>query len=61
MTPNETVTYELKPDQLAWLEAMATKHALPDVSKALRCVLNHAMQEPGAEAAIFGCVRCSHC
>ena len=52
--------FEVNEDHLTWLKAMAEKHGLPDSSKALRVVLDYAMQE-GDEPTIFEEIRCHHC
>ena len=54
------VTYEVQEDQAAWLEEMATNYNLPDASKALRVLLDFAMQD-GDEKVIFETIRCRHC
>jgi hypothetical protein len=53
-------TYSIEPDHQAWLETMAESHGLPDASKALRVVLDYAMQD-GDEDALFNTIRCRHC
>lgn len=51
---------ELEADQLEWLKAMAQSYSLPDASKALRVVLDHAMQDAD-EDDIFMAIRCRRC
>jgi len=51
--------FVLTDTQLEYLELMAEKHSLPDVSKALRCLVSYAMAEPTREDAIFEVVRCA--
>lgn len=51
---------EIESDQLEWLKDMAESHELPDLSKALRVVLDHAMMD-GDEDDIFGSIRCRRC
>ena len=58
---NDTHQVELKPRQWAYLEAMAKKHGLPDASKALRCLVNFALEEADHEGDIFQEIRCSDC
>lgn len=53
-------SYDLEPTQAEWLEQMASAHSLPDTSKALRVVLDFAMQD-GDEKTIFETIRCRHC
>lgn len=51
---------EIEADQLDWLKQMAASYSLPDASKALRVVLDHAMQDAD-EDDIFMSVRCRRC
>ena len=61
MQDNISTTLELKQGQLEYLEEMAKKYNLPDRSKALRCLVNFAMQETAHEASIFSEIRCVKC
>jgi hypothetical protein len=56
----EQVTFSIEKDQKEWLERMAVDHGLPDAAKALRILLDYAIQD-GDETAIFETVRCRHC
>lgn len=58
--PKQQKTYELQPDHVAWLEEMAKKHHLSNDSKALRCLIDFAMED-GDEKEIFEKIRCRHC
>ena len=40
---------------------MASKYAIPDVGKAIRCMIDHAKSEPEQERAIFEVIRCLGC
>ena len=51
---------EIERVQQEWLDAMAEKYQLPDPSKALRIVLDHA-RTAGDETAIFETIRCLGC
>ena len=51
---------EIERVQQEWLDAMAEKHGLPDPSKALRVVLDHA-RTAGDETVIFETIRCLGC
>jgi hypothetical protein len=51
---------EIEADQLEWLKEMAESHQLPDFSKALRIVLDHAMMDAD-EDDIFAAIRCRRC
>jgi hypothetical protein len=51
----------LEPVQLRYLETMMARHAIPDVSKAVRVLVNFAMAVPDQEEWIFKKTRCRHC
>jgi hypothetical protein len=53
-------TLELESDQLDWLQDMAAQYGLPDASKALRVVLDHAMFDAD-EDDVFLERRCRRC
>jgi hypothetical protein len=55
------VSIELASDQVRYLEEMARKHGLPDIGKAVRCLVNYARDTPDREADIFAEVRCLDC
>lgn len=52
---------ELETEKVQFLEAMAAKHGLTDVSKAVRCLVNYARENPDKHADIFNEVRCLDC
>jgi len=61
MPDNKTnLDIAIQSDQKEWLEAMTAKHSLPDTSKALRVLIDYAIEE-GSEEEIFDYVRCRHC
>ena len=51
----------LEPPQLRYLETMMARYAIPDVSKAMRILVNFAMAAPEQEESIFKKTRCRHC
>ncbi|MEQ8791745.1 MAG: hypothetical protein RIC55_36115 [Pirellulaceae bacterium] len=51
----------LKERQLTYLKEMAQKYGLGDESKALRCLVNYALEKKDAEADIFKQIRCLDC
>ncbi len=51
---------EIEADQLEWLKQMAESYSLPDASKALRVVLDHAMEDAD-EDQVFMSIRCRRC
>ena len=53
-------TYEINEDQRDWLEDMARRHDLPSASKALRVLIDFAIQDCESKE-IFEEVRCRHC
>jgi hypothetical protein len=52
-------TVELDQLKVEFLEEMAKKYGLPDMGKAVRCLIDHARENPALEEAIFTEVRCS--
>lgn len=61
MDKNKVVEpFEIESDQLEWLKSMAETYSLPDASKALRVVLDHAIQDADEEQ-IFMAMRCRRC
>lgn len=53
-------TFHLADHHLEWLREMTARHNLPDEHKAMRVLLEYAIQE-GDEDAIFGTIRCRNC
>ncbi len=51
---------EIEADQFEWLKQMAESYSLPDASKALRVVLDHAMEDAD-EDQVFMSIRCRRC
>lgn len=62
MQPKEKTeeTFEIETEHKQWLESMVEVHGLPDVSKALRILLDYAIAE-GNPVTIFEEIRCRHC
>ena len=61
MTFNKTsVEVIIETEQKEWLEAMVSKHSLKDSSKALRVLLDYAI-EADSEREIFQQERCRFC
>lgn len=52
---------DLEAAKVEFLEQMAESHGLPDISKAVRCLVNYARDNPDQHAAIFTEVRCLDC
>lgn len=61
MSENRPYTLELKERQHEYLSQMAEKYDLPDASKALRCLVNFAMEKEKQEEEIFAEIRCMDC
>jgi hypothetical protein len=58
--PKLRVTFEIYPDTWEMLQEVARRYAMPDASKALRCLLDYAATD-GDWAEIFETVRCRRC
>ena len=52
---------ELESDKIEFLEQMASSYGLPDVGKAVRCLINYARENPDKHEVIFSEVRCVNC
>jgi hypothetical protein len=52
---------ELVTEQKRFLEEMMARYGLPDVGKAVRCLVNYARENSDQQDAIFGDVRCNDC
>jgi len=52
---------DLEVAKVEFLEQMAESHGLPDIGKAVRCLVNYARDNPDKHAAIFTEVRCLDC
>ncbi len=61
--PKDKALYslELEKDMMAFMEQMTSKYDLPDVSKAMRCLINYARDVEDAQDAIFTEIRCLNC
>ena len=53
-------TFLINPDMQRMLERAVTKYELPDVSKALRVILDYVIYEGDADR-IFTKIRCKRC
>ena len=61
MADNVDTTVQLKDNQLKYLDEMVQKHNLPDRSKALRVLIDFAMEKRDQESSIFEEIRCMNC
>ena len=61
MKDKQTYSFELEPGKVAFLEAMAVKHGLPDAGKALMCLSDYAREHAELESSIFDEVHCVDC
>ena len=61
MKDKATYTIELEKEQHAFLEEMAKTYSLPNVDKAMRCLINFAREETRQQQEIFAAVRCVDC
>ena len=62
--PKDKTVYpiELEKDMMAFMEQMTAKYSLPDVSKAMRCLVNYARTaDDEVQEAIFAEFRCLSC
>ncbi len=54
------VTFTINPDMEQMLKDAMEKYDLPDISKALRCVLDYVIED-GDKDQIFGKIRYTRC
>jgi hypothetical protein len=52
---------ELDSEMVAYLEEVAKKYDLPDIGKAVRCLVNYARENDLKRDEIFSEVRCMGC
>ena len=52
---------DLTEDQIAFLTEMVDKHELPDIGKAVRCLIDYARDHPDKQKEIFDEPRCLDC
>ena len=55
------VSVSLHQEQIEYLVEVGQKYNLPDAGKAIRCLLNFAIEKPEQADAIFSEVRCRAC
>jgi hypothetical protein len=61
MSASHEFQITLKDRQHAYLAEMAKKYRLDDEAKALRCLINYAIEKKDQEADIFKEIRCQDC
>ena len=61
MSDNQSTTVQLKQRQLDYLAEIAEKYSLPDADKALRCLIDFAIEKRDLEQSIYGEIRCCDC
>jgi hypothetical protein len=52
---------ELEPGKVEFLQQMMSAHGLPDLGKAVRCLINYARENADKQADIFATERCIDC
>jgi hypothetical protein len=61
MKDRQARTIELEAAKLQFLDEMVAKYGLPDIGKAVRCLVNYARENPERLDEIFDEVRCADC
>ena len=61
MKDSQTRSIELESQKIQFLETVSAAHGLPDIAKAIRCLINYARENPEKHDEIFGDVRCLDC
>lgn len=57
----QSVPVDLETEKVQFLEEMAKKYGLPDMGKAVRCLVSYARENPDKHADIFDEIRCTDC
>jgi hypothetical protein len=52
---------DLEVDKVQFLEQIAKTHDLPDIGKAIRCLVNYARENPDKHEEMFAEIRCLDC
>ena len=61
MKDKQSFVIEMEPSKAQFLEEIARTHGLPDMGKAMRCLIDYAREHPEAHDAIFDEVHCVDC
>jgi hypothetical protein len=61
MKDDRSATLVLGSDKVQFLEEMAKAHGLPDIGKAVRCLIDWAREHPDQQKDIFDELRCLDC
>ncbi|MGE3189117.1 MAG: hypothetical protein AB7N90_05505 [Vicinamibacterales bacterium] len=61
MKDDRKETLVLGSDKVLFLEEMARTHGLPDIGKAVRCLIDYARDHPDKQKEIFDEPRCLDC
>ena len=51
----------LEAEKVEFLQEMAKSYQLPDIGKAVRCLIDYARENPDKQADMFGEVHCHDC
>ena len=57
----KSYSIELETGKVEFLERMVAAHNLPDIGKAVRCLINYARENPDRHPEIFDEIRCVDC
>jgi len=52
---------DLEEEKVQFLQQIVERHHLPDMGKAVRCLINYARENPDRHADIFDQVQCLDC
>lgn len=61
MKDTQSYPIALEADKAKFLQDMAAAHGLPDIGKAVRCLINYAREHPDKHPEIFDDERCLDC
>lgn len=61
MKDDRRETLQLGSDKVLFLEEIAKTYALPDIGKAVRCLIDYAREHPDRHKDMFDEIRCLDC
>ena len=61
MKDQRVYSIPLESAKVEFLEQMVKAYGLPNIDKAVRCLVNYARENPDKQEAIFADVRCLDC
>ena len=61
MSEKKEISFEIYSDSEKMLEQIVDKYDLPDISKALRCLMDYVEEKESDWDEMFATIRCNRC